>query len=664
MKPIFWLRTGIAAFLLVTGTHEIGHAIDPPAVTAPLNPLFLDFVASRGQASAKLLATPASGQRALGYIPSPVDYSYLKGQRITESPSAGQQPLRLYLPQLYDLRQQTKLTPVRDQGNCGDCWAFGAMGTLESGLMPGENHDFSENNLKDRNGFDWGHCSGGNGDMSTAYFTRWDGPVNESDDPYNVTSNVSPAGLPVQKHIQEVIIIPPRAGFLDNDAIKQALLDYGAVQSSVFVDDGASTYAPSIDFNPLYNAAYHSGVDSANHVIVIVGWDDTFDRNKFSTPPPGNGAFIIRNSWGTDWGENGYYYVSYYDTVVGNDNYQFRGIDPTTSYGRVYQYDPLGKIGSRGYGSDTAWFANIFTAAAQENISAAAFYTASVGSSYELSVYTGVGASPTSGTLAISTSGTIPAPGYHTVTFTPVALSSGQQFSIVVKLTTPGYDYPIPLEEPVPGYSSGATASVGQSFMSYAGTNWSDVAALYPNANVCLKAFAQYIPPVISALTVNMAGDGGGSVNSNPSGIACISGSCQASFNSDISVDLLAAPDNNSVFGGWSGDCSDTGDCTVSMTADRTVTATFALAPLLRIEGSESTSPLTLQSAYDTAPDNAVIQLKEGALTGSLVAGRSVDVAIKGGYDAAYTSNATFTSIQGTVLLRAGKVSVEKLNLR
>ena len=129
---------------------------------------------------------------------------------------------------------------------------------------------------------------------------------------------------------------------------------------------------------------------------------------------------------------------------------------PRTTPG-LYQYDTLGWTTSTGYGSTTGWFANVFTAAATEQVAAASFYTASPNATYTLYVYTNVGSSgPTGGTLAGTQSGTIADAGYHTITLsTPVTVTSGQKFSVVVRLTTPGYTYPIAIEYPVGGYSSG-----------------------------------------------------------------------------------------------------------------------------------------------------------------------------------------------------------------
>lgn len=145
---------------------------------------------------------------------------------------------------------------------------------------------------------------------------------------------------------------------------------------------------------------------------------------------------------------------------------------------------------SVGYGSTTAWFANVFTAVADEQLSAVSFYTASLNSRFQLYVYKNVTSGPRSGSLAGTVSGTIASAGYHTISIgSPIFLPSGQDFSIVVKLTTPGYTFPVPIKYPMFNYSSLATANSGEGYVSSNGTEWSDLTLSFSDSNVCLKAF-------------------------------------------------------------------------------------------------------------------------------------------------------------------------------
>jgi C1A family cysteine protease len=702
---------------------------EPVPITAPVNREFLDALATLSSPE-RLSATGNGEAHSFGFIPGPIDYSYLKGQTIgAEAPTAFA-PERLYLPTSYDLRTQGKLTPVRDQGSCGACWSFAAMGSVESSLMPGENRDFSENNLKNRHGFDWGHCSGGNGDMSMAYLARRDGPMNETDDPYSVSSNVSPAGLTPQKLLTKGIIIPPRSSSTDNDAIKQAIMDYGAVQSSYFHDD-AYYKAATASF-------YHPTATSTNHAITLVGWDDNFSSSNFLSPPPGNGAFLVRNSWGTYWGQSGYFWISYYDAKIGGYNYQFREFAPATSYANIYQYDPLGRTSALGYGVDTpAWFTNIFTASGTESITGAGVHVASPNSPYEYYVYTGVTAgAPRSGTLAASGSGTFAAPGYQVLPVTPVAVTSGQKFSVVIKLTTPGYGYPIPLEYPYPGWASQAAASAGQSYYSYDGVSWADMTITYnANTNVSLKALSQYVVtgsisggngtissanPVYTGTggtaTFNLSGDlgfqpntsvsgscptgsfsgrnyttgtisgnctvgfsfvaaptyplslsvtgiGGSSITASPSppGATC-PGTCNQTFTDGEIVTLTANPAPGTLLTGWSGACSGSGLCQVTMNGAKSVTANFDWQPFTKINGSGNAYGL-IAAAYAAVTDGDSIRLRDMTFSETLNFNRAISVTLQGGYDAGFSTATGSTTISGSLTISSGMVTLDNITI-
>ncbi|NYT07037.1 MAG: surface layer protein B [Methanomicrobiales archaeon] len=485
--------------LSLTATSLVGDAANRGI--SPFNPDFISYTEERKKG---FLDMSRFETTTLGYIPPTVDLSHTRGSQVVfAAPSYSGEYLATVsgspsypytssfvtgssLPSRFDLRTQGKLTPVKDQGTCGSCWAFSTFASLESGLLPQETWDFSENNMKNTHGYDLASCQGGNALMATAYLTRGSGPLLEQNDPYkpiqvsSLTTTVP--NTAAVKLIEEVLFIPGRSNAGDNQNIKQALMQYGAVYSTIHWEE--SYYASS-------SASYYYGGSSrGNHAVTIVGWDDTYDRSRFPYRAPGNGAFIVKNSWGSAWGEKGYFYVSYYDTSIGLDNAVFLS-ESTGDYEHIYQYDPLGWVTSYGEGGETAYFANIFTAQADEQIAAVGFYTPATNSQYKVSVYRNIRDAPVSGSPLGTTTGTISSPGYHTITLSePVRVSRGEKFSVMVKLLTPGYRYPVAIEYPYSGFSSKASAHSGQSYVSSTGTLWTDISTVYANTNVCLKALS------------------------------------------------------------------------------------------------------------------------------------------------------------------------------
>jgi len=470
---LFSLSAGMI-FLMSSGTFGEQH---PMLKAAPLNPEFVSYLNDREMGKSWIQYT-ASGH-SLGLLPAPLDLSQLQSLLAIDS-------IDYALPATYDLRTKNKLTPVKDQAQCGSCWAFATYGSLESFLKPGAIWDFSEQNLIDHHGFDWKPCDGGNIIMSTAFLARWLGPINETDDPY-VYLLVD--GLTPKKHVQNVIWLPKRSSSADNSKIKSAIMKYGGVYVSMKWVDSC--------YKETNYAYYNKGNNEGGHAVTIVGWNDNFSKSKFNSTPSGNGAFIVKNSWGASWGQSGYFYVSYYDKYFGKEGVSsvFQG-EAATNYKTNYGYDDLGWVTSVGWNNSKptiAWFANIFTASAAGSLKAVSFYTGSTSSNaYDISIYTNVSANkPTSGKKIATIKGTIISPGYFTVPLSTFpAIIKGKKFSIVVKLTTKGYNYPIPVEYPLANFSSKAKAKLGQSFISENGATWYDICAAWKaNTNVCLKAF-------------------------------------------------------------------------------------------------------------------------------------------------------------------------------
>ena len=227
------------------------------------------------------------------------------------------QTINNVIPNSFDLRSLGLVTPVKDQQQGGNCWAFAAMAALESCILKasGEVVDLSEGNMKNLMAWysDYGRNirspnDGGDNDMPIAYLVSWMGPVSEEDDAYDDKGQLSSV-LHSLMHVQNVLYIK-RNNFTDNDGIKQAVMNYGAVATTMYYDSSSMAR-----WQNNIVGHYFNGESATNHAVTIVGWDDNVNVPNAQ----GKGAWIVRNSWGPNWlsqyGCDGYFYVSYYDTL-------------------------------------------------------------------------------------------------------------------------------------------------------------------------------------------------------------------------------------------------------------------------------------------------------------------------------------------------------------
>ncbi len=470
VKSIRFLLPLILVLLTFATTDEQNHCR-----MAPLNPLFLNHQQA-------MYAGVAVSSPNYGRVPPPV--APFKRKIPSELKVLSR---TMALPVKFDLRQTGRVTPIRDQGNCGSCWAHGAFASLESFLMPVKEKSFSPEHLVVNHGFDYGPCSGGHDWMTMAYLARWGGPLNEDDQPYQQGSAQSSSNhLLASTHIQEVIFLPERENFLDNNLIKSFVYNSGAV--------AISYYASNQYLNNATAAYYCNQTLDANHEVAIVGWDDNYPASNFRTPPPGNGAFIVKNSWGRNWGESGFFYMSYYDKSMGWPS-AFHNAEEITNYGTNYHYDPLGWCTEMGYRNPVAWAANVFEASNNQPIVAVALMLTDLDCKGTIRIYRHTSTSnPATGLLVIQQNFNKTYPGYYTIKLNaPVAVNKGDLFSVVVRIENGGgYGYPIAVEYPFKNYSSAAVANPGESFISANGSSWEDLS--YYKANACIKAFSANLP--------------------------------------------------------------------------------------------------------------------------------------------------------------------------
>ena len=443
------------------------------------------------------------------------NYSYIDGTEITKAAA---------YPSTY---KTANLPDVRDQGSYGVCWAFSTISLIETNLIKknlvSNDIDLSELHLVnytyncvndplgglegDINKFDTSYGSvmqyGGNVEMAANSLLDWEGAVNEDVVPYTteyvrqVENNQLDDSLAYGKdvaHVQNFY----RVNTTSKEDVKKAVMDYGAVSISYWSDqssDWSTQY-----YNSLTAAYYCPEGHITNHAVNIVGWDDDYSSDNFATKPEGNGAWIVRNSWGSEYGKDGYFYLSYYDKSIYSVGYTLEA-ELSDNYNNNYQYDGAMLYGYMGYTGSNK-YSNIFEAKANlggsENIKAVSFMTgSSTNLNYTVSVYTNLSddTNPESGMLAAQKSGVTTYDGMYTVVLdSSVNINEGKKFSVVVEVNsnsgkTAYLAYERSMQSGKAGYWCTASVKANQSFINSPYNGWNDFSNKSYGGNFIIKAF-------------------------------------------------------------------------------------------------------------------------------------------------------------------------------
>jgi hypothetical protein len=209
------------------------------------------------------------------------------------------------LPDAFNWCDSGGCTPVKNQGSCGSCWAFGTVGPLECNIKirDGVTVDLAEQWLVSCNSDGWS-CGGG---WWAHDYHEWKtdycggtGAVLEADFPYVASDVPCNCPYPHEYLIDDWAFIGSEYGIPPVDNIKQAIMDHGPVSVAVYANSAMQAYTGGI-----FNGC---GSGSINHAVVLVGWDDNQGTN---------GVWIMRNSWGSGWGEGGYMRIPYDCSSIG-----------------------------------------------------------------------------------------------------------------------------------------------------------------------------------------------------------------------------------------------------------------------------------------------------------------------------------------------------------
>ena len=396
---------------------------------------------------------------------------------------------KVSLPSNYDARSHGQVSPVRNQGQYSTCWAFAMIGSLESSLLSQHimsNPDLSEKhlvkysfqNVLDPLGGTAGdsmYYSGGNpmevgGDTAIFLHTmeNWHGAVSESYAPYNGDLGNRSTDDAFQ---HDVVHMQNCFNVRGEEEIKSCIMEYGGVVAGMYYNDD--------NLNNRTNAYYAPVNKGGNHGILLVGWDDNYSRNNFNTAPTRDGAWLCKNSWGTSFGDGGFFWMSYNEPSFSRNGLALVG-ESADNYDHNYQYD-----GSYWYDVFTLYgktpaVANVFTVQGNtgQELQAVSVHTAGNPES-------GIPMLETPQIAEMKYSG-----GYQTIKLSEkVCLEPGSRFAVVMTFSREGIGIRTEDSGVYDDFTFTASAKPGQSYV-YSGSTWYDYGAEF-NINIRIKAFTK-----------------------------------------------------------------------------------------------------------------------------------------------------------------------------
>ena len=379
------------------------------------------------------------------------------------------------LPSRFDVRDWGWDTKVGDQTFTSGCWAFATISAFESNIRKATGFEYNastRNMHRTMTAFsEYGNLNpDGVNDTGTPvnYLVSWLGPIPEIYDPLDNFAKIDNLYfLNESIHVQDVMITRGRDYNLSNTDIKKLIITYGEISTSY----GLSNGPPDLNINT--SASYSQKRSHGTHAMVIVGWDDNYPASNFYITPPGDGAWIYKNSYGTNkkGNDKGYVYVSYYDVDFFSENENYIVLfDNQEDYTRNYQTDLGGELHIKN-STKTYSYKNSYTAIENELISGVGTYFNDKNEKYNLEIYV-------NNQLKLTQDGLAPFYGYHTIKLNEnIPIKTNDNFTVIIKTNS------VPLIE-----KSRIHFKENVSFVNY-GDGWIDLAK--ESKTVTLKVYTK-----------------------------------------------------------------------------------------------------------------------------------------------------------------------------
>jgi len=368
-------------------------------------------------------------------------------------------------PESFDWRDSSKVTSVKNQGSCGSCYAFTSIANFESKVLLDADvtFDFSENNAKECN-YLGTSCDGGNFYELASHFSQ-KGVVLESCDGYvaaNVACNSSCAYI---KTLLGWNIICTDA-VPSYTVLQNYIQTHGPVYTTVYAGNGDAWDTEFNNYNGSYTM-YYAGTEATNHAVLIVGWDDNLVHAD------GTGGWIVKNTWGTGWGDNGYFTIAYGSANIGQWSSFASEWKDFNNNEEIMYYDEGGWSSEFGIGSTVSWGMASFTPTEDIYLSRVEFWTTDITTDVDIYIYDSFDGTTLSGLLASQLDNSYGEAGYHSVLLdSPPEISSGNEIFAAVRITNDSYGFPIAVDNVGP-------AAPSKTYMSANGSSWYNMGSDY-----------------------------------------------------------------------------------------------------------------------------------------------------------------------------------------